>query len=542
MHTPREVAVHGRRHPPLPRLGVRGARVRRRLGGHPAQRPARPLGEAPARGARAARPGGHRLGRARASDARARRRAAGGERRRARRAARRSPASACRRPTATNGGTSARPARRSSSTASRRASTSAARPTTARSPTPSRPANSRDFELKPIFSSDIGHWDAGDISGVVAEAFELVEHGVLTDEQFARSSTRTRPSLFLDQNPRFFEGTPVAERVRRSASPADALCSRARLTAGRAQPVDQEGHRLVGQLVEAAGGLQVLPGVEPAPVEHAVDRRREDADRGGHGDRRAKGAVGPAHGERLLPEIERLVAAGDDVGQLVDPDEVRPVVVQDRELRVVVGAHREHPPQHLLDPIGAGPVHRQRRPLRGDQLVVERQDDELEQVRPSTGSASTGSRPADRSPRRCRACWCWRSPAGRRGPWRPRRSPRAGPTSGPVPAATGRRPRRGPRTPSVQIGLAVHPGVDDALARGDEAVDAAGEVVDPRGPGRCRRCRDRRPRGRRGSPARSARASPCRAPTPGARSAATPPARATTSRGRATSGPSSQVA
>ncbi len=55
------------------------------------------------------------------------------------------------------------------------------------------PANSHGFSLKPIFSSDIGHWDAGDVAGVVAEAYELVEHEILTEAQFSQSSTRTRP-------------------------------------------------------------------------------------------------------------------------------------------------------------------------------------------------------------------------------------------------------------------------------------------------------------------------------------------------------------
>ncbi len=75
------------------------------------------------------------------------------------------------------------------------------------------PANHGGFSLKPIFSSDIGHWDAGDVAGVVAEAFELVEHDVLTEDQ-VRSFVYENPArLFLDQNPEFFAGTPVADRL-----------------------------------------------------------------------------------------------------------------------------------------------------------------------------------------------------------------------------------------------------------------------------------------------------------------------------------------
>ena len=72
------------------------------------------------------------------------------------------------------------------------------------------PANNRGFQLKPIFSSDIGHWDAGDIAGVVAESYELVEDEVLTEDQYRLFVYENPARLFLGQNPRFFEGTRVA--------------------------------------------------------------------------------------------------------------------------------------------------------------------------------------------------------------------------------------------------------------------------------------------------------------------------------------------
>jgi len=75
------------------------------------------------------------------------------------------------------------------------------------------PANREGFQLKAIFSSDIGHWDAGDITGVVEEAYELVEDGILTEDQFAQFVFRNPAQLFLNQNPHFFDGTPVAGRV-----------------------------------------------------------------------------------------------------------------------------------------------------------------------------------------------------------------------------------------------------------------------------------------------------------------------------------------
>lgn len=75
------------------------------------------------------------------------------------------------------------------------------------------PANACGFQLKPIFSSDIGHWDAGDIAGVVAESYELVEDGVLTEQQYASFVYENPAQMYLDQNSHFFDGTPVAEQA-----------------------------------------------------------------------------------------------------------------------------------------------------------------------------------------------------------------------------------------------------------------------------------------------------------------------------------------
>lgn len=81
------------------------------------------------------------------------------------------------------------------------------------------PANRHGFSLKPIFSSDIGHWDAGDVAGVVAEAYELVEHEILTEAQFSQFVYENPARLLLDQNSHFFAGTPVAAHL---PAPADA--------------------------------------------------------------------------------------------------------------------------------------------------------------------------------------------------------------------------------------------------------------------------------------------------------------------------------
>lgn len=64
--------------------------------------------------------------------------------------------------------------------------------------------------LKPIFSSDIGHWDVTDIAGVVPESYELVEDGAITPEQYSAFVFGNAAEMLHRANPRFFEGTAVA--------------------------------------------------------------------------------------------------------------------------------------------------------------------------------------------------------------------------------------------------------------------------------------------------------------------------------------------
>jgi hypothetical protein len=76
-------------------------------------------------------------------------------------------------------------------------------------------ANAFEARLQPVFSSDIAHWDVEDMAAVVAEAWGLVRKEVLTPEDF-RDFTFSNPArLFTGTNPDFFEGTAVADAVRR---------------------------------------------------------------------------------------------------------------------------------------------------------------------------------------------------------------------------------------------------------------------------------------------------------------------------------------
>jgi hypothetical protein len=74
-----------------------------------------------------------------------------------------------------------------------------------------------DARLKALYGSDIGHWDVPDMSEIVEEAYELVEHGVI-DEKSLRTFLFDNAIIFWTaNNPDFFKGTKVesaAERCR----------------------------------------------------------------------------------------------------------------------------------------------------------------------------------------------------------------------------------------------------------------------------------------------------------------------------------------
>jgi predicted TIM-barrel fold metal-dependent hydrolase len=68
--------------------------------------------------------------------------------------------------------------------------------------------------LKTLFSSDIGHWDVRDMAEVVEEAYELVEHGLYTPDQFRDFVFANPVDLYCTGNPGFFDGTVIEDQVR----------------------------------------------------------------------------------------------------------------------------------------------------------------------------------------------------------------------------------------------------------------------------------------------------------------------------------------
>jgi predicted TIM-barrel fold metal-dependent hydrolase len=74
-------------------------------------------------------------------------------------------------------------------------------------------ANPLGARLNAIFSSDIGHFDVPDMTEVLSEAYEMVEHGLVTSDDFRDFTFGNVVRLFGRQNPQFFEGTRVAQQA-----------------------------------------------------------------------------------------------------------------------------------------------------------------------------------------------------------------------------------------------------------------------------------------------------------------------------------------
>ena len=68
-------------------------------------------------------------------------------------------------------------------------------------------------KLQAVFSSDIGHWDVPDMTEVTEEAYELVEEGKITEENFREFVFVNPTKLWTDMNPDFFKGTRVETAV-----------------------------------------------------------------------------------------------------------------------------------------------------------------------------------------------------------------------------------------------------------------------------------------------------------------------------------------
>jgi predicted TIM-barrel fold metal-dependent hydrolase len=67
--------------------------------------------------------------------------------------------------------------------------------------------------LRATLGSDMGHWDVPDMRQIVPEALEMVERGLLDEDDFRRFTFDHPFEFFAGVNPRFFSGTRVETLV-----------------------------------------------------------------------------------------------------------------------------------------------------------------------------------------------------------------------------------------------------------------------------------------------------------------------------------------
>ena len=67
--------------------------------------------------------------------------------------------------------------------------------------------------LRPVFSSDFTHFDVPDFNDVIPEAYEIVEKGFVTEQDFREFTFSNAARLHTGNNPNFFKGTVVEQAV-----------------------------------------------------------------------------------------------------------------------------------------------------------------------------------------------------------------------------------------------------------------------------------------------------------------------------------------
>jgi predicted TIM-barrel fold metal-dependent hydrolase len=68
-------------------------------------------------------------------------------------------------------------------------------------------------ELRVMMGSDIAHWDVPDVSEVLEEAYEMVEHGWIDADGFRAFTFENPAAFYTGTNPDFFTGTVVEKAV-----------------------------------------------------------------------------------------------------------------------------------------------------------------------------------------------------------------------------------------------------------------------------------------------------------------------------------------
>ena len=70
-----------------------------------------------------------------------------------------------------------------------------------------------DRPLRPVFSSDVGHWDVAHMNEVLPEAYEHLEYGWMDEPQFRDFMCDNAVRMFRGANPDFFKGTVLDDHA-----------------------------------------------------------------------------------------------------------------------------------------------------------------------------------------------------------------------------------------------------------------------------------------------------------------------------------------
>ena len=68
-------------------------------------------------------------------------------------------------------------------------------------------------KINAIWSSDIGHWDVPDLTEPLAESWDLVEQGVISEQDFKALVFGNPYRLYTEANPDFFRGTEIERKL-----------------------------------------------------------------------------------------------------------------------------------------------------------------------------------------------------------------------------------------------------------------------------------------------------------------------------------------
>jgi predicted TIM-barrel fold metal-dependent hydrolase len=79
-----------------------------------------------------------------------------------------------------------------------------------------RRVNPLGAQLRPMMGSDLGHWDVPSFTMPLVEAYELVEDGILTPEQFKEFVNTNAVRFYAGTGSSFFAGTAVQEDTERT--------------------------------------------------------------------------------------------------------------------------------------------------------------------------------------------------------------------------------------------------------------------------------------------------------------------------------------